>query len=359
MIKPNRLKKGDKVAIVSLSSGIMGEPFIKHELELGIKRLEEFNLVPVFMENSLKGIDYIKAHPEKRAEDLKRAFADENIKAIICAIGGEDSYLTLPYLMNDETFKTNVKNHPKIFLGFSDSTTTHLMLNKLGLTTFYGQSFLVDLAELDNQMLDYSKHAFEYLFNAEANHKITPSPVWYLDRTDYSANAVGTPRVQKDNSKGYEILKGTDAVSGELFGGCIEILTDYMFFNTSEYPEFEKIAEKYNPLPTPESVKGKIMLIETSDGKAEPETYRAMIKKIKEFGYMSQIAGLICGKPTDEVYYEEYKKILIEELYGFNFPIFYNLNVGHAYPHTILPLGEVIELDPKQKTITILNSALN
>ena len=62
MIKANRLKKGDKVAIVSLSSGILGEPFVKHELDLGIKRLEELELVPVFMENSMKGIDFIKNH---------------------------------------------------------------------------------------------------------------------------------------------------------------------------------------------------------------------------------------------------------------------------------------------------------
>ena len=53
------LKKGDKVAIVSLSSGILGEPFVKHEVELGIKRLKELGLIPVFMKNSLKGI-----HPE-------------------------------------------------------------------------------------------------------------------------------------------------------------------------------------------------------------------------------------------------------------------------------------------------------
>ena len=29
----------DNVAIVSLSSGILGESFVKHELDLGIKRL--------------------------------------------------------------------------------------------------------------------------------------------------------------------------------------------------------------------------------------------------------------------------------------------------------------------------------
>ena len=56
------------------------------------------------MENSLKGIDYIKNNPDKRADDLKQAFSDKEIKAIFCAIGGEDSYLTLPYLFNDESF---------------------------------------------------------------------------------------------------------------------------------------------------------------------------------------------------------------------------------------------------------------
>ena len=38
MIKPKKLNKGDKVAIVSLSRGLLGMPFIKHELDLGIKR---------------------------------------------------------------------------------------------------------------------------------------------------------------------------------------------------------------------------------------------------------------------------------------------------------------------------------
>ena len=359
MIKANKLKAGDKVAIVSLSSGILGESFIKHELDLGIKRLEEFGLIPVFMENSLKGIDFIKNHPEKRAKDLKQAFADNEIKAIICAIGGEDAYLALPHLLNDEDFKNTVKNNPKIFLGFSDSTTNHLMLNKLGLITFYGQAFLTDLAEFEPDMLEYSKTAFDYLFQAPENYEVKPSPVWYLDRTDYSPNAIGTLREKRDNSKGYEVLKGTEKVSGKLLGGCIDILADYAFIETENYPVFEEIAHKYNMLPTLEEWKNAIMLIETGPAKISPEKYRNIIKKFKDMGIMNQISGIVCGKPVDEVYYEEYKQVLAEELAEFNFPIFYNLNIGHAYPHAILPLGGEIELDPKSKTITIKNSALN
>lgn len=70
MIKPKPLQKGDKVAIVSLSRGLLGMPFCKHELDLGIKRLKEWGLVPVIMPNALKDIKYLEEHPEARASDL-------------------------------------------------------------------------------------------------------------------------------------------------------------------------------------------------------------------------------------------------------------------------------------------------
>ena len=47
MIKPEKLNKGDKVAIITLSSGILGMSYAKHELKLGIKRLKEMGLEPV------------------------------------------------------------------------------------------------------------------------------------------------------------------------------------------------------------------------------------------------------------------------------------------------------------------------
>jgi muramoyltetrapeptide carboxypeptidase LdcA involved in peptidoglycan recycling len=38
MIKLKQHKIGDKIAIVSVSSGILGELNVRHQLELGIKR---------------------------------------------------------------------------------------------------------------------------------------------------------------------------------------------------------------------------------------------------------------------------------------------------------------------------------
>ncbi len=55
------------IAIVSLSSGIAGEQFIKFEVEIGLRRLQEYGLNVKFMPHALKGIEYVEAHPEKRA----------------------------------------------------------------------------------------------------------------------------------------------------------------------------------------------------------------------------------------------------------------------------------------------------
>lgn len=55
MIKPKKLKRGDTIAIVSLSSGIAGDKLFKHRYLQGKKRLEEvFGLKVVTMPNALK-----------------------------------------------------------------------------------------------------------------------------------------------------------------------------------------------------------------------------------------------------------------------------------------------------------------
>ena len=117
MIIPKKLKKGDVVAIVSLSSGMGGDKIFMHRYELGKKRLEEeFGLKVITMPNALKGSEYLNKHPEARAKDLMDAFTNTNVKAIISMIGGDDTIRLLPYI----NYKT-IKNNPKIFLGYSDT----------------------------------------------------------------------------------------------------------------------------------------------------------------------------------------------------------------------------------------------
>ena len=90
------------VGIVSLSSGIIGEEFVKHEVDLGVQRLKDLGLEITFLPDAQKGLDYVKEHPEARAQDWIAAFADESIDMILCAIGGDDTYRLLPYLFDND-----------------------------------------------------------------------------------------------------------------------------------------------------------------------------------------------------------------------------------------------------------------
>ena len=79
------------VGIVSLSSGILGEPFVQHEVRLGLARLQDYGLQVRFLPHARAGLEALRAHPEWRAEDLLQAFRDPEIDLILCAIGGDDT----------------------------------------------------------------------------------------------------------------------------------------------------------------------------------------------------------------------------------------------------------------------------
>ena len=44
------------VALVSLSAGTIGEDFVKHEVNIGLKRLEQFGLNVKIMHHEMNGI---------------------------------------------------------------------------------------------------------------------------------------------------------------------------------------------------------------------------------------------------------------------------------------------------------------
>lgn len=334
------------VGIVSLSRGTIGEDFVKHELDLGVRRLKEYGLTVKFMDNALKGIDYLKEHPDKRAEDFLQAFSDPEIDMILCAVGGDDTYRLLPYLFENEELQKAVKK--KIFLGFSDSTMNHFMLYKTGLNTFYGQSFLSDICELGKEMLPYTRKYFEELIMTGMIKEITPSDVWYEGRTNYDKEQVGVELTAKPN-RGYELLQGTPVFHGEILGGCADTIFD--IFDGERYGNSPELCSKYELFPSKKDWEGKILLLETSEEKMSPDKLKKVLLKLKETGIFEVVHGVLVGKPMDEAYYEEYKEILIEAIDNPTLPIVYNVNIGHALPRCIIPFGVEATVDVEKQKI--------
>ena len=335
-----------KIAVVSLSAGTIGEDFVKHELDIGVKRLENWGLNVQFMPHALKGIEYIKEHPDKRAADLLEALRDPDIDMILCAIGGDDTYRLLPYLFDNHELSSAASN--KVFLGFSDTTINHFMLHKVGMKTFYGQSFLADVCELEEDMLPYTKKYFEELINTGTIKEIKPSDFWYEERTSYGTDQVGVP-LKKHVDHGFELLKGNPVFSGEILGGCIDSI--YGIFNGDHHADMPLLCQKYRLFPEKECWKGKILLLETSEEKMPPLTYKKAVEIIKDHGVFDVAAGVLIGKPMDEAYAREYKKILLEAIDNPDLPVVFNVNIGHAQPRCIIPFGVKATVDAIKQVI--------
>lgn len=200
------------------------------------------------MPNSLKVEECLYQNPHSRAEDLMTAFKDEQIKGIIANIGGEDNIRLLPFIDFDV-----IRKNPKIFMGYSDVTISHLFCHKAGITSFYGPAILTDFAE-NVQMDPYTVEMVNRtLFSGEIIGEIQPANEWTSERLEWTEENKNRRRNMRKNS-GYEVLQGTGVAQGFLIGGCIEVLefakgTDIwpekeywensiLFFETSEeYPD--------------------------------------------------------------------------------------------------------------------------
>jgi hypothetical protein len=81
--KTEKIKKGDKIAIVSLSWGGLGDAKLIHKYDIAKERLErDFGLNVVAMPHALRGSEFVYAHPELRAKDLMDAYDSKSLVVI-------------------------------------------------------------------------------------------------------------------------------------------------------------------------------------------------------------------------------------------------------------------------------------
>ena len=345
MIKPKHLSRGDTVAIVSLSAGTLGEIWAIHKYYIARERLErDYGLKVKVMPNALKGRDYLYQHPEARAADWMEAFCDPEVKAIFNAIGGDDTIRLLPYI----DFGV-IRQNPKIFTGFSDTTSNHFMMYKAGVMSYYGASIMTNFAEYV-KINDYTAAAIRNtLFDPKPELEIPSAPYWYDDEDEkiwWKEENMHTLRQYHPEEIGYEVIQGGGVVEGELLGGCVDV-----FIDTIGTPIWPNLAEW----------KGKLLFLETSEVDMSCDLLTWILRNLTAQGVFDVISGILVGKPARRSKYEPYKEVY-RKVVGFEakrpeLPILYNVNFGHAEPIGILPIGARCRLDAEHKTLTLLEPA--
>ena len=239
-----------------------------------------------------------------------------------------------------------------MFLGFSDTTINHFMLHKVGLNTFYGQSFLADVCELGPEMLPYSRRYFEELISTGGIREIVPSEIWYGERESFTPDQAGK-ELTSHPDHGFELLQGPSVFSGKILGGCIDSMYD--FFSGELYADMPLLCEKYRLFPALEDWRDRILLLESSEEKMPPEKYRMALEYLKKKGVFDIVSGVLVGKPMDETYAEEYKRHLIDVIGNPQLPVVSNINIGHATPRCIIPFGVEAVVDAENQIIRFTN----
>ncbi|HET6823873.1 MAG TPA: S66 peptidase family protein [Anaerolineales bacterium] len=343
MIKPPKLNPGDKIATVSLSWG--GPSVFPHRYQSGVRQLrQEFGLQVVEMPNTLRDADWLSRNPKARADDLMQAFADSSIKAIFSTIGGDDSIRLLPFLD-----LSVIRNNPKIFLGFSDTTISHLACYKAGLVSFYGPSIMIEFAENCGMFPYVVQSLRNTLFSSDRIGEVKPETEgWTVERLDWANPANQQIKRKLNPSTGWKFLQGNGVHRGHLIGGCLEV------FDWLRGTEF-----------FPENWQDAVLFLETSEEAPPPETVKRILRVFASLHILSKLSGILFGRPGGEVPVEKFKEydkailqVVNQEEGLTDLPIITQMDFGHTSPIFVLPYGVQAEIDVDTKRFSILENAV-
>jgi muramoyltetrapeptide carboxypeptidase LdcA involved in peptidoglycan recycling len=285
----------------------------------------------------------LRADPAGRAADLNAAFGDPSIAAIVASIGGDDSALILPHL--DEEV---IRNNPKVFMGYSDTTTQLLFAHQLGLVTFNGPSVMAGFAQ-SAWFPTFDAHVRSILFDPAPTYDYRPYKGWVDSYADWNVtddpSAVGELR----DHNGWRWLNGDGPVQGRLVGGCIEVLE---FLKGSRY------------WPSENWWTDRILFLETSEDRPTVEQVRYWLFNYGIQGVFERIKGLIVGRARGYTADQKLElddaihSIVIDMFGATHIAIATNMDFGHTDPQWILPLGVIAELHPAASTFRLLEPAV-
>lgn len=343
MIKPPKLKPDDKVAAVSLSWG--GPSVFPHRYQIGVQQLQqEFGLQVVEMPNTLRDAGWLARNPKARAEDLMQAFANPSIKGIFSTIGGSDSIRLLPFI--DLNL---IRNHPKIFLGYSDTTISHLLCYKAGLVSFYGPAIMLEFAENGGMFPYVVKSLRQTIFSSDLIGEVQPSTEgWTVERLDWSEPANQNIQRKRNPSTGWKFLQGKGIHRGHLIGGCLEVL------------DWTRGTEIF-----PEDWQNAILFFETSEEAPPPDYVKRTLRVFAAMGILEKLSGILFGRPGGEVpiqKFDEYDQAILDVVSReedlTDLPVITCMDFGHTSPMFVLPYGVQAEIDFERKRFSILENAV-
>ena len=191
--------------------------------------------------------------------------------------------------------------------------------------------------------LDYTVKYFNKAIVEGKIGKIESSKKWTDEILNWFAKKdLERSRELKENF-GYNWIKKGKA-TGEIIGGCLHSLTHLI--GTEYWPNH----------------KDKILFIELPEGedfmKGEPlAEVDAQLCDLEIAGIFKEIKGLIVGRPFrySQEETEKFKKIILDNTEGYNFPILFGVDIGHSDPQITIPFGVKVEIDSEKNLFEFIS----
>lgn len=266
----------------------------------------------------------------ERADEFNQLLHDESIDILMASIGGNNTNSILPAIDYDY-----LKSHPKIIIGYSDTTALLLAVYaKTGLVTFYGPALASSFGEFP-PFVDVTFSSFKDVLSLKYNvpYSYKMPEFWTDEFIDWATQS----RSKTCNKNDWITVHGGKA-QGRLIGGNLNTMEG--FFGTPYMPQIQD---------------GDILLIE--DSLKNAMTIERSFSLLNLAGVFDQVGGIILGKHekfdnngTGRKPYE----ILLEVLGNKNIPILADFDSCHTHPMLTLPIGCAVELNATEKNLALL-----
>lgn len=301
LTRPARLRPGDTVACVAPSA-----PVPPSLVAAGKALLESWGLRVRVGEHASAAhptLSYLAGTDEQRAEDFRRAWEDDSVRAVFCLRGGYGAQRMLDLVDWDRLRGCE----PKVLVGYSDITALHqAVAARLGLVSLYGPMPGTD---------DFVREARA----AERLRTMLFEPERAMALTRPGAHA---------------IVPGT--AHGVTKGGCLAVVA----------------GDVACPTALPASAGSIAMLEDVGE-----DTYRldGFLTHLLRSGWFEGAAAVVFGswadcRPVDALLWDRFGSLGI--------PVLGDLGFGHCPDPVTVPLGVSVGVDASAGTVRLDEPAL-
>ena len=297
MLAP-KLKFGDEIRVIAPSRSL--SYVWEEKAQKALRCLENQGFYVTFSQHSREIDDWNSSSIQSRVEDIHEAFLDDNVKAILTAIGGFNVNQILAHIDYEI-----IRQHPKIICGYSDITALlSAVYAKTGLITYHGAHFSTFGFDME---AEYTQKAFFDCVMKQEKLLIQPS----------------------QTAKQYSVVQ-QGVCEGTIIGGNLCTL------NLLQGTQFMPQADEIVLFVEDDNIMGDYFIYEFD---------RNFQSLLQAYG-TERIKGVVFGRFDDSCHMNANiaKRIIADKLPK-DIPVIFGVDFGHVFPMITFPIGGRVRME--------------